>query len=53
MSHKILQLKHKLNDFKQRDLGNREDSKWLARLYSMGIISEHGDLIIENIDDIN
>ena len=27
MSHKILQLKHKIDDFEQRDLANREDSK--------------------------
>ena len=53
MSHNIMSLKKKLDDYQKRDIMSREDSEKLAKLFDMEIIDEYGDLIKRPADDMS
>ena len=45
MTHTILNLKQKIDDFESVEQENESNSKKLAKLFNMGIIDEYGEPI--------
>ena len=50
--HTIFSLKQKIDDYKNLEKENDENSKKLAKLYDMGVINEYGDPIHKSSDEM-